>query len=1153
MFRSSSNSKTILHILLIGACLVFGAFEIQAQDVPTWKVKILAAGTDSLLLDERIVLSTSITFPEDFSSPYSFDPTTGYLHFNPPLTSATTVRYRTLEMKRDFSFANKDSSMIRPTGSANISPYVYQADLFPQSSFEQNGLVKAGSISRGVTFGNSQDLAVNSNLNLQLSGKITDRFQVLASITDDNIPIQPDGNTQQLQDFDQVYIQVFDDQSRITAGDFQIVERDHHFLRYQKRARGATAETTWGDSLNTFGLAGSAAVSKGKFARNIIQGVEGNQGPYRLIGEEGERFIIVLAGTERVFIDGRLLQRGQAADYVIDYNTSEVTFTPRNLITKDRRIVVEFQYSDRNYARSLIQGEAWGEQGKYSWFVHALSEQDSKNQPLQQDLDLDDRQFLGSVGDNLNEAVINSVDSLGFTDDQVLYAVRDSLGYDSVLVFTSSPDSAFYRAIFSSVGLGNGDYVEDGFTANGRIYKWIAPDTVDNVIIRNGDHAPLRLLVTPKQRQMITGGGKIQFSEDHQLTFEASFTQNDVNTFSDLDAGDNGGMAFWTDWSAKKKVGNEQKTKMGVRLFHEYVQQNFTEIERWRSVEFDRDWNIRGLELFSDQHVAGTALSIAEENLYSVSVEGAYFSSGSAYEGYRGSSLINYLKGDRKLNWQGSFTQSEGLVNSNFIRQKTNFQWPVGPVVLGYKDDFEWNRFSIDDTLTAAAYRFHEWQTFIGSQLERKLQWKIFYGQRTDKLPANNELLLSTEAQEYGVEGSLAGKNNRRLTWNARRRTLAVSDSTLSAIRPEETLLGRIDAGADLFKGLLGGQLFYETGSGLEQARQFIYIEVPAGQGTYVWVDYNEDGVKDLNEFEIAAFAYEANYIRTFVPSDDYVRTYTNQFSLSTQLQPARIWSNEKGFKKTLAKFSNVFSIRLDRKTTRDKGLDRLNPLETQLADTSLLSLGSVLRNTFSFNRTNPNFGVEYTYQDLGNKTLLANGFESRSDEYHEVRVRKKVVNGVTAIVINQVGTKTASSDFLTGRNYSIDYLSLEPELQWQPSTSFRLTLKGRYESKLNDGDFGGEKATISDIGTELRFSDPGKGIFSLEFHYLDIAYNGSGNNALSFEMLESLNVGRNAIWTAGVQRSISRNLQLSLLYNGRTSELGTVIHAGSVQIRATF
>ncbi|MFM1932664.1 MAG: hypothetical protein RL226_1967, partial [Bacteroidota bacterium] len=814
------------------------------------KTAIFPPGADTLRLDSLIVLPSSLQF--NIQTPrFIFKENSVILEH--PAQDTVVVRYSTLNMPYTFTTAHKDSSMVRASASSGLTPYVYTPDLFPTPTDFNTDLTKAGSISRGVAFGNNQNLSVNSNLNLQLSGKLNSRFQVLASVTDDNIPIQPNGNTAQLQDFDQVYIKLFDENNTITAGDFFIRESRYHFLKYQKRARGATVTSASGDSLRPLEISASAALSKGKFARNIVQGIEGNQGPYRLIGAENERFIIILAGTERVFLNGRLLKRGQEHDYVIDYNTAEIIFTPKNLITKDRRIVVEFQYSDRNYARALLQAGAAGKEGRFTWFVSALSEQDSKNQPLQQTLSPFERALLSGVGDNLNDAVVSSIDTTSFTDSQILYALRDSLGFDSVLVYSTTPSLAKYTAVFTFVGAGNGDYVEDQFLANGRVYKWVAPEVVDGELKKQGAYAPVRTLVTPKRRAMAVAGGSATFGA-HTVQMEAALTSNDQNTFSENDASDDTGTGIFTHWTMVK--GNT--TKLRTTLSQEYISQNFADIERFRPVEFDRDWNIRSLQLNADQHLLNTSVEVENKAIKS-SLGAGVFSVGSVYSAFRANADVNYLKKQRRINWQASALSSQGLRTSSFYRFITQAAWPLGKHArIGYTDDFEFNQFMEDDSLTSASYRFHEWQTWLGSPEEKKFIWKAFYGQRNDFLPLAGALNLATFAREYGLEGTLKGQSaTNMLRWNVRRRELTISDSTLSALRPEETLVGRIETNLSAKKGWISGQMFYETGSGLEQQRKFIYVEVPAGQGSYVWNDYNADGVKDLNEFEIATFAYE--------------------------------------------------------------------------------------------------------------------------------------------------------------------------------------------------------------------------------------------------------------------------------------------------------
>ena len=448
------------------------------------------------------------------------------------------VTFRTFGFNLHEMKFRKDSTIVYNKLGETENPFLYSSELVREDFFGGSGLKKSGSISRGINVGNAQNLSVNSTLNMQLSGDISPNLKLMASLSDDNIPIQAEGNTNKLQEFDQLFIQLYNDDFKLIAGDFWLKKPTGYFMTYNKRAQGLTGEyRSYLDEEKTksWKIYGGGAFSKGKFNRQQIAGVEGNQGPYRLRGAENEPLIIVLAGTERVWINGVELERGQEYDYIMNYNTSEITFTPRRPIDKDSRIIVEFQYSDQNYARSLFNGGLEYNGPKVKAWLNAYSEQDAKNQTIQQDLSPEQRFYLSTIGDSLNQAFIYGIDSVGFRENQVMYALVDSMGYDSVLVFSVNPDSAVYATTFSNVGENNGNYVFDRFTAVGRVYKWVAPVAG----VRQGNFEPVRIVITPKKRQMVTAGAEVNLGKQLELFTEVSYTNDDINTFSKLDASDN--------------------------------------------------------------------------------------------------------------------------------------------------------------------------------------------------------------------------------------------------------------------------------------------------------------------------------------------------------------------------------------------------------------------------------------------------------------------------------------------------------------------------------------------------------------------------------------------------------------------------------------
>lgn len=1130
---------------------VFGQLQSNAR------IKNISTQSDTVYFDSLSVDPNSFAAMGVDEDSYTVNFAEGYLVWHEkPESDSVQINYRTWPINITKKISNKSTSVFIPDAEGAVNPFKYNGDEPQNVQFTTGKLDKTGSISRGVLFGNNQNLGVNSNLNLQLSGELTDNIKIKAVISDDNIPVQPDGNTQLLQDFDQVYIQLYNDNWKLVAGDFRINKPQSHFMKFDKRLRGGGVTAKFNVSPkveNTISV--NAAISRGKFSRNIIQGVEGNQGPYRLQGAENEAFIIVLSGTEEVFIDGVKMTRGQGNDYVIDYNKAEVTFTANQPINKDKRIVIEFQYSAQAYSRSLIQVSDNIKTEKLNLNINIYSEQDNKNQPLLQDLTQNNIALLESIGDNIDDALVSSVREAEFTADRVMYALLvDPVTGDSIFEYSTSPDSARYLLTFSDVGLGNGDYVEIASNANGRVFEYVA--RVGG--IPQGNFMPVIVLITPKRKQMYAVGGDYKLNRSTKLLFEGVVTNHDENTFSTNGNQNDLGGGFLVGFENRKQISNDTVAPwyMRTKVTYENRTDNFEEVQRYRSVEFDRNWNIRGQTLTGAQQVPSAEIGLVKKGLGNVSYQFKSFLSGDSYQGMRHQlvSDLDNTKYTAKVN--GSYLSSRGsLGESNFNRHKVLLQKKYENLNIGFRDDFEHNerKEASSDTLSTSSYRFFEWEAFITNGDSAKNKFRLGYMSRFNDAVSDNKLERSTQVQS--INGQLKLISNPRATFQltSQYRVLEVKNNELYSGDPEQNLTNRIDYSLRLLKGVLNISSFYEIGSGLTEQQAYIYVEVPAGTGVYTWVDFNGNGVVEQDEFQVAVFQDQANYVRVVTQTNNFEKVYRTQFNQSVFLTPAAVWKNKKGVRKVLSKFSDQFAYRIDRKTDDNSLRNWVDPFATSVADSNIRVLNSSLRNTVYLNRANRQWSMDYTYQAVNAKVLQTNGLLGTSDSYNQLNFRYNMSRIYQINLEGKVGEKVSGSEFSSQRNYLISYSSIKPVLTYLQGSGVKIKLFFEQVDKRNRAELGDETNLSKKFGTEVNVRKVGKASVTISGSYLINEFTGDINSPVSYQLLDGLQPGQNALWEVSYQRTIAKYLQLNLRYNGRVSEDNPIIHTGSVQVRAFF
>ena len=291
---------------LIGLLACFKLGYTQVLPSAGMQTKQLILSKDTFVLDTALLVGGSVkvnAYQENIDYTINYYTST-FINKKIPLNTLLIIQYTALTYTFPKSLKRKDIALVQPEFMETYNPFRLQNTSSGFSAISNNeGLQTTGSIMRGLSLGNTQNAIVNANLNLQLAGRLNNEIDVLAAISDENNPIQPEGNTQELQDFDQVFVQFSKQNKKLIVGDYLMNKPEPgYFMNYYKKSRGLASYNEFALPKNQLlRVNAQAALSRGRFVRNIIQGIEGNQGPYRLQGANGELFIIIISGKITFF------------------------------------------------------------------------------------------------------------------------------------------------------------------------------------------------------------------------------------------------------------------------------------------------------------------------------------------------------------------------------------------------------------------------------------------------------------------------------------------------------------------------------------------------------------------------------------------------------------------------------------------------------------------------------------------------------------------------------------------------------------------------------------------------------------------------------------------------------------------------------------
>jgi hypothetical protein len=1080
-----------------------------------------------------------------------------------PVGVPVHIRYRTLPINVPLRFQWMEPRPVPVDTSPAITPSTPVRGTQPTGSGQ---LRIGGSKTFSIQVGSNRDLTLEQSLRVSIQGMLADSVQVTAELSDQNLPIQPEGTTEDIREIDKVMVEIKSPRYRALLGNYDFLYKRGEFGQYDRRFDGAMAEATY----PTWATSAGVASNKGRYRTYQLLLIDGNQGPYDLTDADGNTSIIVVAGSERVWLNGEPLRRGERNDYVMEYGSGQITFTNKRLITNDMRVVVDYQYTEDEFARSSFfgAGRYQSSNGAWEFSVFAVQESDNSESPLSGEYDDVAKDALRAAGDDA---------ALATTPGWTLVGSGGS--YNAVNLaeeeFKYSPGTGEYEVSFSRVGPDKGNYIrnESYFSSQ---FDYVGSDS--------GDYVPRVAYSLPMSHRLTTAQARFRLLRRLSIIAEGAISDVDLNLLSPVDDGDNVNGAGRIDLALTDAPLSSGFGLLTVTATGRQIQDGFTPLSRTISPEDNRRWGLATTDLRGQERTAELNADYRPFTGQRLDLFVGWFDRDSTAVG----------ETHRAFRWNGSWAtiarewpQARASVEKITTESGEGADAQHGDVMRGSvtANHTMWHltpsigaEFETDEDsragLTVNGTRFGMWKAGLASAgithfgvsggVEQRIDqvYDTLFTRWSTSQKAFTQRHRGAIRQWHGLSGT------GEYTWRRVERPLT-GGNTISDVAD-------VDLRYDPWNGLMRHRLAYRVSATRTAKRERVYLYVGPGKGEYAPRD----------EDETRAVLSE-NEVRTATPGDAEA-SYTLRYRDTGEYTPTVHLDASWQFNTDLSKkWKGAPDPRSNRRRPFWQRALRIVSTETfvRLSETDSTRNGDLYFVKFWRFR---NFGKSPTVRgawSIRQDVVLWNGsragdlrFRVQDSEDFDASLlesagtpsitRKRAYSMRARLKLNRstswLGEATRESDRMDGTelDYRAERTSFDHTLTYTPGFGTELSLRneaglgvdpspdaGRVIDPLSD-----LKAYYVLLTPTLRHAWSTRGMVRVQFEWSGVfARNLHTVTSLPLQLIDGRNSGQNFHWTVQGNYRLSSLVTATATYDGRKTPGSDIVHTGRMEIRAVF